>query len=46
VPSGAAGTAGGGGKRWWHGPTWVKPDEGDGRWGPTVSQARRGVKAA
>jgi hypothetical protein len=32
--------------RWWRDRTWAEPEEGDGRWGPPISRARRGVKAA
>jgi hypothetical protein len=32
--------------RWWRGGARVEPEEGDDRWGPLVSRARRGVKAA
>jgi hypothetical protein len=44
VPSGAAGTVEGSGK--WLRRSWarVKPGEGDDRWSPSVSQARRGAK--
>jgi hypothetical protein len=32
--------------RWWRGRAWAEPEEGKDRWGPPVSQARRGVKVA
>jgi hypothetical protein len=42
----AAGVAGGGGKWRWRDWAQVKPEEGDDRWGPPISPARRGAKAA
>jgi hypothetical protein len=41
-----AGTTGGGGKRWWRGWARAEPEEGDDRWGPPVSRAWIGAKAA
>jgi hypothetical protein len=38
--------ADGGGIRWRRGRARAEPEEGDDRWGPPVSRARRGVKAA
>jgi hypothetical protein len=44
VPSGAAGTVEGSGKLLRRSWARVKPGEGDDRWGPSVSRARRGAK--
>jgi hypothetical protein len=38
--------AGGGGVWWRHGRAQAVPEEGDDRWGPPISRARRGAKAA
>jgi hypothetical protein len=38
--------AGGGEMRRWRDRARAEPKEGDDRWGPLVSRARRGVKAA
>jgi hypothetical protein len=46
VPSGAVGTARGGGKQRQRGQARAKLEEGDDMWGPPVSRARRGAKAA
>jgi hypothetical protein len=40
----AAGTAGGGGKRWRCSRAQAELEEGDDRWGPPISWAWRGAK--
>jgi hypothetical protein len=35
-----------GGRKWWDAVAEPEPEEGDDRWGPPISQARRGAKAA